>query len=146
MVDRDQLLTEIARVTGVRLSTADPIIAAAVINDVLLDKTLAKLDVSLKAAADRQEAVAVKQAEASKQHIEDAKKAASALVNSSTEWVTGRLTEAGDKVTASILAELREETAKAESASRLAIKMAWAAGACAVFTAAGLAGFLVAAL
>ena len=145
-MQRDQLIALVRKETGIKLSAADPVLAAAVINEVLLENTLAKLDASLKVAADRQAAVTAQQDEASKRHVEDAKKAAAALVNSSTEWVTGRLKEAGAAVTASMLAELRQETAKAESASRLAIKMAWVAGGAAVLTAAGLTGFLLAAV
>lgn len=145
-MQRDQLIALVRKETGIKLSAADPVLAAAVINEVLLESTLAKLDASLKAAADRQEAGAVKQAEASKQHVEDAKRAAAALVNGSTEWVTERLREAGAAVTASMLAELREETAKAQAASRTAMRAAWVAGGITVAAACGLAGFALAAL
>ena len=45
-----------------------------------------------------------------------------------------------------MLAELREETAKAKAASRTARRAAWAAGTVAALTAAGLTGFLLAAI
>ncbi len=144
-MQRDQLIALVRKETGIKLSAADPVLAAAVINEVLLENALAKLGVSLKDAADRQAAVTTQQNEASKQQIEDAKKAAAVLVNSSAAWVTEQLKEAGNAVTASMLTELREETAKAESASKVAIKMAWVAGGAAVLTAAGLTGFFVAA-
>jgi len=145
-MDRDQLIALVRKETGIKLSAADPVLAAAAINEVLLENTLAKLDLSLKAAAERQLASVAQQAEASRQHIEDAKNVAAALVNSSTAWVTEQLKEAGHKVTAAMLAELREETANAKAASRTARRAAWAAAGAALLTVAGLAGFLLAAV
>jgi hypothetical protein len=53
LMDADQLVAEIARQTRVRLNTADPILAAAVINELLLDRALAKLDRQVQVQADR---------------------------------------------------------------------------------------------
>jgi hypothetical protein len=72
-MDAEQLVAEIARKTGIRLSTADPILAAAVINELLLDKALAKLDRQVQVQADRVTA-------ASTQAVADAKKEAEALL------------------------------------------------------------------
>ncbi len=141
-MERDQLIALVRKETGIKLSAADPVLAAATVNEILLENTLAKLDGSLKAAADRQAASVAQQAEASRQHVEDARQAAAALVNNSTVWVTEQLKQAGDKVIAAMLAELREETAKAKAAASTARRAAWAAAA---LTAAGLAGFLLAA-
>ena len=38
----EQLIAEIARTTGLRLDKSDPILATAIINDILLDRALVK--------------------------------------------------------------------------------------------------------
>ena len=43
-MDAKDLIAAIARETGVRLSAADPILAVAVINELMLDQALVKLD------------------------------------------------------------------------------------------------------
>jgi hypothetical protein len=48
-MNAEQLAAEIARETGVKLSTADPVLATATINEILLDKALAKFDRLVKA-------------------------------------------------------------------------------------------------
>ncbi|MDQ2764125.1 MAG: hypothetical protein M3Y22_11785 [Pseudomonadota bacterium] len=132
-------LREALRKQGIHVHESDPVLETAAICEVVLGEALKTVEGVTKAAADRMSA-------ASTQTVEDAKKAAAALVNSSTAWVTEQLKEAADKVTASMLAELREETARAQAASRFALRAAWVASAAAVFTAAGLAGFLLAAI
>ena len=72
-MEADQLIADIARTTGLRLDKADPILAAAVINEVLLDQALVKLDRQVKVQADRVTA-------ASTQAVLDAKKEAGALL------------------------------------------------------------------
>ncbi len=149
-MDRDLLIATVRKETGIKLDRADPVLATAVINDALLDHALAKLDASMRAMADRQSATAAaateQQAEVSKQHLEDAKTAAAVLVNSSAEWVARQLRQSSEEATAFMLTELRKETAKAQAASRLALRFAWIAGGAAAITAAGLTGFLIAAL
>lgn len=145
-MERDELIALVRKESGIRLREEDPVLAVVAINDVLLSAALAKIDATLLAAADRQTAATAMQAAASRQHVEDAKKVAAALVNSSGAWVTEQLKEAGAEVTATMLADLRKETAKVQAVSRVATRMAWVAGGAAALTAAGLAGFLIAAL
>ena len=42
-MERDRLIAEITRETGIQLDRADPLLAAATINRVLLDEALAEL-------------------------------------------------------------------------------------------------------
>jgi hypothetical protein len=42
-MDRDRLIAEIAKETGIRLDRADPLLAAATTNRILLDEALAEL-------------------------------------------------------------------------------------------------------
>lgn len=118
-MDREQLIAEIARETGIRLGPTDPILAAAAINEILLDKALAKFDRQVKAQADRMIA-------ASAQTLVDAKKEAELLLTEGGEWAEGRIKEAVEAAAAMVLADLRQETAKAERASRVAVRAAWA--------------------
>ena len=83
-MDREQLIAEIARETGIRLDPTDPILAAAAINEILLDKALAKFDRQVKAQADRMIA-------ASAQTLVDAKKEAELLLTEGGEWAEGRI-------------------------------------------------------
>ena len=126
-MDADQLVAEIARQTGIRLSTADPILAAAVINELLLDKALAKLDRQVQVQADRVTA-------ASTQAVADAKKEAEAL-----------LTEAG-AAAGMALAELRRETEKVAKSMRTIIRAAWAMAMVGLVVLCGLGGMALAAL
>lgn len=132
-------LREALRKQGIYVHESDPVLETAAICEVVLAEALRTVEGVTKAATDRMSAAAT-------QNVEEAKKAAAALVNKSTEWVTERFKETANTVTASMLAELRQETARAEAASRLAIKMAWVAGFAALLTAAGLGGFLLAAV
>jgi hypothetical protein len=117
-MNAEQLIAEIARETGIRLSTADPVLATAVINEILLDKVLAKLDRVVTAQADRVTA-------ASTQAVVDARKEAEALLTEGGEWAEARIKGAGQEAAAMVLADLRQETAKAERASRAAVRAAW---------------------
>ena len=80
MMEADQLITEIARTTGLRLDKADPILAAAVINEALLDRALVKLDRQVKIQADRVTA-------ASTQAVLDAKKEAELLLTGNFKYI-----------------------------------------------------------
>ena len=82
-MEADQLIAEIARTTGLRLDKADPILAAAAINEILLDRALVKLDRQVKVQADRVTA-------ASTQAVLDAKREAEALLTEAGEWIEGK--------------------------------------------------------
>src|SRR5260370_8848673 len=116
-MDLEQLIAEVNRITGVRLTTTEPILGAGIINEILLDKALAKFDRQVKAQVDR---VTV----ASAQGVVDAKKEAEALLSDATDWVEARFKAASDTAAASVLVTLRQETEKAEQAKRVTIRAA----------------------
>jgi hypothetical protein len=136
-MDRDQLIAEIARETGVRLGPTDPLLAAAVLNKILLDKALTKLDRQVKAQADRVTA-------ASTQAVVDARKEAEALLTEAGQWVETRIKAAGEAAAAMVLTDLRQETAKAERARRGAVRAAWATAMIGLVILSGAAGIALA--
>lgn len=135
-MDAEQLITEIARVTGLRITTSDPIMAAAVINEILLDKALVKLDRQVKAQADR---VTL----ASAASVEAAKVRAEAIVTKAGEWSAAQLKTAAADAAALVAADLRVETARLQTASRSAVRAAWTTAFCAMAVVAGLAGIVL---
>jgi len=136
-MEADQLIADIARTTGLRLDKADPILAAAVINEVLLDRALVKLDRQVKAQADR---VTV----ASTQAVLDAKKEAELLLTEAGEWIEGRIKAAGEAAAALVLAELRQEAQAAQQARRGMIRAVWAMVVTALAVLSGLGGIVLA--
>jgi hypothetical protein len=136
-MDRDQLIAEIARETGVRLGPTDPLLAAVVLNEILLDQALTKLDRQVKAQADRVTA-------ASTQAVVDAKKAAEALLTEAGEWAEARIKAAGEAAAAMVLADLRQATAKAERARQVAVRAAWATAIFGLVILSGLGGMALA--
>ena len=121
-MDRARLIADIARETGVRLEDADPILVAAVINERLLDAALDDLRKLVRGAADQLSAAGV-------QNEASAKQVASGIINNAADWLEVRFRTVAQEATAMMLAELREETARAEAASRTAVRAAWTAGA-----------------
>jgi hypothetical protein len=138
-MDRDRLIAEIASEHGIRLDQEDPIVVAAMINERLLEEAAAALRRSITAAADQLSAASV-------QHLEAAKNSAAALMTDAGAWVAERLKAAGAEASAAVLAQLRQETAKAERASHTAVRAAWVTAAIAALTLAGMAGFWFAGL
>ena len=138
-MDAKDLITAIARETGVRLSAADPILAVAVINELMLDQALVKLDRQVKVQADRVTAV-------STQAVVDAKKEAEALLTEAGEWIEARITVAGETAAKMVLAELRRETESARKASRAAILAAWVTAMAGLIVLCGLGGMALAGL
>ena len=138
-MDAKDLITAIARETGVRLSAADPILAVAVINELMLDQALVKLDRQVKVQADRVTA-------ASTQAVVDAKKEAEALLTEAGEWIEARITAAGETAAKMVLAELRRETESARKASRSAILAAWVTAMAGLIVLCGLGGMALAGL
>jgi hypothetical protein len=136
---RDQIIAAVTRETGVKLSSADPILAAVAINDVLLDQALAKLDRQVKQQADRVTA-------ASTQIVADAKAAAELIVNEAGEWAEARIKTAGEAAAASVLFALQQETAKAARASQVAVRIAWGVGIVALFALCAMGGMALAVL
>jgi hypothetical protein len=138
-MDAKDLIAAIARETGVRLSAADPILAVAVINELMLDQALAKLDRQVKVQADRVTA-------ASTQAVVDARKEAEALLTEAGEWIEARITAAGETAAKMVLAELRRETESARKASRSAILAAWVTAMAGLIVLCGLGGMALAGL
>ena len=138
-MDAKDLIAAIARETGVRLSAADPILAVAVINELMLDQALVKLDRQVKVQADRVTA-------ASTQAVVDAKKEAEALLTEAGEWIEARITAAGETAAKMVLAELRRETESARKASRSAILAAWVTAMAGLIILCGLGGMALAGL
>lgn len=136
-MDLDQLIREVNRITGSRLERSDPILAASVINEVLLDQALTKLDRQMKEHADRVTA-------ASAQIVTGARAAADALVNESGAWAETRIKTAGEAAAASVLAVLRQETDRAERASRMVTRAMWLTGIIAAIALSGVGGMLLA--
>ena len=117
-MEADQLIAEIARTTGLRLDKADPILAAAVINEVLLDRALVKLDRQVKIQADRVTA-------ASTQAVLDAKKEAEALLTEAGGWIETRMTSAGEAASKLMLSDLQHELHALRRARRSMVLAAW---------------------
>ena len=138
-MDAKDLIAAIARETGVRLNAADPILAVAVINELMFDQALAKLDRQVKVQADRVTAV-------STQAVVDARKEAEALLTEAGEWIEARITAAGETAAKMVLAELRREMESARKASRSAILAAWVTAMAGLIVLCGLGGMALAGL
>ena len=138
-MERDQLIAEVARTTGVRLDRSDPILAAAVVHEALLNEALVKLDRQVTTQADR---VTV----ASTQAVADAKKEAEALITDTGVWLEERIKAAGAAAVKNVIEELRVETKKVECARRVVERIALVGLLCGLAAISGLTGFAVAAL
>jgi hypothetical protein len=117
-MDANQLIAEVARTTGVRLDKSDPILAAAVVHEALLNEALVKLDRQVTIQADRVTA-------ASTQAVLDAKREAELLLTDAGTWIDGRMKSAGKAAAALVLAELQKETQAAYKARRTMVRAAW---------------------
>jgi len=138
-MDRDELIAAVSRATGVRFDPADPVFAAATINEVLLDQALAKFDRQMKMHTDRMVAT-------STQMLVDVKKEAEALLTEGGVWAEVRIKAAGESAAAVVLADLRQETAKAERAHRAAVRVAWVTALVGLVILSGLGGIALAAI
>ncbi len=130
MMERDQLIAEVARATGVRLDNSDPILAAAVVHEALLNEALVKLDRQVTIQADRVTA-------ASTQAVVDATKEAEALLTDVGQWLDVRMKAAGEAAAALVLVETRKEI---EAACKARRAMLWAAWLLVTVCLAGLSG------
>jgi Transcriptional activator TraM len=137
MIDREQFAAELARVHGIRIDADDPVLVAALLNQRLLDEAIGRLEAAVRASADRITAAAT-------QHIEGAREIAAAVVARAGEWSAERLQVAADEAGRSLLGQIRKEVAKAERASRIAVRITWISGAVSAVALAGIAGFLLA--
>lgn len=138
-MDKEQLIAEVARQTGIRLESTDPVIAVAAINDILLDDVLARFGHLVKAQADRVTA-------ASAQAVLDAKREAEALLSEGGAWAQARITKACETAGAAVLVNLQQETAKAERARRATVRIAWVTAVVGLVVLSGLGGITLAAI
>ena len=120
-MEPDQVIAAVRKETGIKLNAADPVLAAAAINGVLLDAALTKLGHSIEAALGKFAAL-------NSQNEAAAKRAASEVINSAADWLGTRFKETAQEATAEMLVEMRQETARAEKASRIAVRAAYASG------------------
>lgn len=120
-MDKARLIADIQRETGIRVDEADPLMAAAVINERLLDASLDDLRKLIRGAAEQLAAVGVANEAA-------AKRLASDVVNSAAEYLGTQFKDAAREAAAEMLVEMRQETARAEKASRIAVRAAYASG------------------
>jgi hypothetical protein len=117
-MDSNQIIAEVARTTGVRLDKSDPILAAAVVHEALLNEALVKLDRQVTIQADRVTA-------ASTQAVVDAKREAELLLTDASGWIDERMKAAGEAAAALMLAELRQDTLAVKKATRTLVRAAW---------------------
>jgi hypothetical protein len=136
-MELERLIGEVNRVMGVRLERTDPILAAGIINEMLLDKALAKLDQHIKVQMDRVTAAAT-------QSVLESRREGEAIVTQGGAWIEKRINEAAQKATAILLADLREEAAKSHRAIRFATRAAWVAGVGCMMILSGLGGIALA--
>lgn len=132
-------LREALRKQGIFVHESDPVLDVAVICELAMADTLKAIDGMVKAAADRTSA-------ASCQAIEAAKTNGEALVTQGAAFIVGQFRETVREATATMLAELRQETIRAEHASRMAVWAAWVAGSVGAIALAGIVGVLFAGL
>jgi hypothetical protein len=138
-MERDRLIAEIAKETGISLDRADPLLAAATVNRILLDESLAELQRSLRTSVDQLSAASLRQ-------IEAAKDAAAALITDAGTRSAERLREAVAEASNAVIERLHAETPKAQCAGHIALRAAWAAVGIGALTIAAIAGFWLAAL
>lgn len=127
-------LRDALRKQGIHVHESDPVLETAAICDVVLADALKSMEGIVKRSADQITAAHV-QAEAS------ARKVASDIINNAAAWLDDRFKATAQETLTGMLAELRQETAKAESASRTAVRAAWAACAISVVTLFAIAGY-----
>ena len=132
-------LREALRKEGIFIHESDPILETVAICNVMTADTLKAIEGVVKAAADRTSAAAA-------QAVDASRKAGDALINQGASFLVEQFREVAREATAVILIELRQETAKAERASRTAIHVAWALGGVGAIALAGFIGFLLAGL
>jgi hypothetical protein len=122
---------------GVRLDADDPVLIAALLNQRLLDEAIGRLEAAVRTSADRITAAATQQ-------MEGARDIAATFVTRAGEWSAERLQATADEAGGALLRQIREEVAKAERASRVALRITWVSGAVGAVAPAGIAGFLLA--
>lgn len=132
-------LRQALRTQGIYIHERDPVLEVAAICELALADTVKAIERMNTAAAAGISA-------ATTQTIDASKGTAETIINQGAAFVVEQFREAVQGVTATMLAELRRETARAERASRTAARIAWALGGLGAVGLAGLCGFLLAGL
>jgi hypothetical protein len=138
-MEASQLIAEVARTTGVRLDKSDPILAAAIVHEALLNEALVKLDRQVTIQADRVTA-------ASTQAVVDAKKEAELLLTDAGIWIDGRMKTAGEAAATLLLLEIRQETQAMQRTLRIMARLAWFVGIVCLAALSGAGGLALASL
>ena len=138
-MDQKQIIAQVQRETGMKISTADPVLAVAAMNEVIFDQALEKLDRNMKGQADR---IVINSAET----LKSAEKIAEKLINDAGDWFEARLKAAADAAAERVIGDIRAERERAERASHIAVRAAWASAAVSGVLVLLVAGYLVAAV
>jgi hypothetical protein len=109
----------------------------AAICDATMADTLKSIEGVVKAAADRTTVAAA-------QTVDSSRRAGDALINQGANFLVEQFREVAQEATATMLIELRRETAKAERATAIALRLAWAFASLGAIVFAAFAGFLLA--
>ena len=117
MIDRNALVSDLAKAYGVRVDVDDPILVAALLNRRLLDEAIAAMEAAVRASADRMTAASVQQTDAARQ-------TAGLLITQAGEWSADRLRLAARDVSASMINEVRAMIAQADRSRRIAVRAA----------------------
>lgn len=132
-------LREALRKQGIYVHESDPILDMAAICDTTMAGTLRAIEGVVKAAADQTSTAAA-------QVVDNSKQAGEAIISQAATFLVAQFQEAVHEAGDQLLAELRQETARAERASRTAVRIAWTIGSLSAIGLAGLGGFLLAGL
>lgn len=132
-------LREALRKQGIYVHESDPILDMAAICDTAMADTLKAIEAVAKTAADRTSAAA-------KQMVADSKQTAEAVISQGAAFQVEQFREVVREAGAGLLVALREEAARAERASRIAVRVAWMVGGLGALMLAGVGGFLLAGL
>ena len=130
-------LREALRKQGIFVHESDPILEMAAICDATMADTLKSIEGVVKAAADRTTVAAA-------QTVDSSRRAGDALINQGANFLVEQFREVAKEATATMLIELRRETAKAERATAIALRLAWAFASLGAIVFAAFAGFLLA--
>ena len=102
-----------------------------------MDQAIDRLESAVRLSADRITVAAAQQ-------MDGAKEIAASFVTRAGEWSSERLRTAVEDATSAVLAQVHQNAARAERASRIAVRIAWAMGGVGTVALAGIAGFLLA--
>jgi len=137
MIDREQLAADLARVNGIRIDADDPILTAALLNLRLMDQAIDRLESAVRVSADRITVAAAQQ-------MDGAKEIAASFVTRAGEWSAERLRTAVEEATNALLAQVGQDAARAERASRIAVRIAWIMSGVGIVAMTGVAGLVLA--